>query len=53
MRARSAVRGVTQRNYISLESKMLIDKHMPKGKISKEECFAFAKKHGINPMQAY
>lgn len=53
VRARSAVRGVTKRNYISLESKLLIDKHMPKGKISRQECFAFAKKHGIDPMQAY
>ena len=53
VRARSAVRGVTQRNYISLQSKLLIDKHMPKGKISRQEFCAFAKQHGLDPIQAY
>ena len=53
MRARSAVRGVTQRNYISLESKLLIDKHMPKSGISRQEFCAFAKQHGLDPIQAY
>jgi hypothetical protein len=53
VRSRSAVCGVTQRNYLSLESKLLIDEHMPKGKISKMECCNFAKKHGLDPMQVY
>lgn len=53
VRARSAVRGVTQRNYLSLENKLLIDKHMPNGQISKKQCCDFAKQHGIDPMQAY
>jgi len=53
VRARSAVCGVTQRNYISLESKLLIDKHMPKIGISRQEFCVFAKQHGLDPIQAY
>ena len=51
--ARSAVCGVTQRNYLSLENKLLIAKQMPKGNISKKEICDFAKKHGLDQMQVY